>query len=73
MEGCQRSIGIDSDVEVLMHQIIVAFPLADDPEVIHERFFGANPAAKVTTSYTCPMIFGSGRESNTTETAWNFW
>lgn len=43
-EDSKCAIGIDRDMEVLVHQKIVAWTLADNPEVVHKGLLETNPA-----------------------------
>ena len=63
MERSHRSIGIDCDMEVLMHQEIVSGTLTNDPEVVHKGLFETKPAAEVVAGDASRLIFGSGCET----------
>src|SRR5262249_45614307 len=61
-----RSIRMDRDMRVLMHQEIVAWPLTNDAEVVDKAGLKSHLAVELTLGYSCPLILVTCCQANAT-------
>jgi hypothetical protein len=58
------AVGVNRDVELIMYEKIVAWTLANDPEIIDERLFGAYFRIEKVLSDASTLVFLAGRLAN---------
>jgi hypothetical protein len=56
MEGSHSSVGIDCDMEVLVHKKIIAGTLNDNPEIVHQGLFEIYYTVETMARLSCSRI-----------------
>jgi hypothetical protein len=67
VEDSYCPVGINGNVEILMHQEVVPRPLADDAEIVYEGFVKRETrhvGVEIESRYPCALIIGTGGQTH---------